>query len=230
VRAALLVVSIAACGGPAVPAAEFGAQIFSDPRLGENPDNTFSCATCHEASATPDPARIYPGYNLYDSASRPSWWGGFEVEYLSAVNFCYTSFMQAPAPLEADDPKAKALYEYLASLSSGQPSPAQPLTFIRYVFDIPPGDPARGEQVYAAACTSCHGELGTGAGKLEGTPALPDALKATAKKLPSFSPAVLVVEKVRHGQFWGLGGISPPFSREAISDEDLGALTAFLGL
>ena len=98
------------------------------------------------------------------------------------------------------------------------------------MFDGPPGDPARGEQVYAAACTSCHGALGTGAGKLEGTPALPAALNATAKKLPSFSPAVLVVEKVRHGQFWGLGGISPPFSREAISDEDLGALTAFLGL
>jgi thiosulfate dehydrogenase len=229
-RAALLAALLAAaCGGEAVPAIEFGAQIFADSRLGENPDNAYSCATCHAATDAPDPTRLYPGHTLYDSAFRASWWGGFEVEYLRAVNFCYLSFMRGPAALTPDDPKAMALYEYLASISPGRPSPAKPLTFTRYVLSIPPGDAVRGEQVYAGACASCHGAIGTGEGRLSGSPQLPDAIDAVAKRFPSTPPAILVVEKVRHGQFWGVGGTSPPFSLEAMSNEDLGALIAFLG-
>ena len=227
--AALAAAGLAACGGEAVPAIEFGAQIFADSRLAENPDNDFSCATCHATTPTPDPARIYPGYTLYDSAFRPSWWGGFEIDYLRAVNVCYERFMRAPVPLEADEPKARALYEYLASISPTRPSPALPVTFQKYVFGVQPGDPARGEQVYDAACTGCHGALGTGEGKLSGSvPRLPDAIDALAKRFPSAPPANLIVEKVRHGQFWGIGGASPPFSIEAMSNADLGALIAFL--
>jgi thiosulfate dehydrogenase len=226
VKAAILVL-VAACGGEAVPALEFGAQIFSDPRLAENPDNAFSCATCH--ASTPDDTRIYPGYTLHDSAFRASWWGGFEAEYLRAVNFCYESFMQAPVPLAPDEPKAKALYEYLASISPTRPAPAKPATFTRYVLSVQPGDATRGGQIYADACASCHGELGTGKAKLAGTPRLPDAIDAAARKFPSTEPSILIVEKVRHGQFWGVGGVSPPFSVEALSNEDLGALIAFLG-
>jgi thiosulfate dehydrogenase len=222
---------IAACGdnGP-TPAVAFGAQIFSDPRLADNPDNVYSCATCHDATGAPDPARIYPGYTLYDSAFRASWWGGYEAELLLAVNFCYQSFMGAPVPLARDEPKAKALYEYLASISPTRPAPARPLTFQRYVLSFPPGDAARGEQVYAGACASCHGALGTGDQRLsKDIPRLPDAIDAVAKKYPNSAPSVLVIEKVRHGQFWGIGGNSPPFPREAMADEDLAALLGYLG-
>jgi thiosulfate dehydrogenase len=219
----------AACGDNVMPAVEFGAQIFADPRLAENPANAYACATCHATTAEPDPARMYPGHTLYDSAFRASWWGGFEIEYLPAVNFCYTSFMRAPAPLEPDEPKAMALYEYLASISPDRPAPARPLTFTRYVLSLQSGDASRGEQVYAAACASCHGALGSGKGRLSaGIPLLPDAIAAAAKKLPTAEPSVLVIEKVRHGQFWGVGGTSPPFSREAMSDDDLGALLGYL--
>ena len=38
------------------------------------------------------------------------------------------------------------------------------------------------------------------------------------------SPRLVVIEKVRHGQFFGVGGNMPLFSREAMSDADLGAL------
>jgi thiosulfate dehydrogenase len=227
----LAVVLAAACGDKAVPAVEFGAQIFSDPRLSENPDNPYSCATCHEVTATPDPTRIYPGRTLYDSAFRASWWGGYELQYLDAVNFCYVNFMHGPGELTPDDPKAKALYEYLASISPDRPSPAIPLTFTNYVFSVPDGDSARGEQVYEGACANCHGELGTGKGKLsKDIPILPDAIDATAQKFPNTEPGVLVVEKVRHGQFWGVGGNSPPFGNEIMNDDDLGALLTFLGL
>lgn len=231
-RLVLAALLVAACGGgEAVPAAEFGAEIFADWRLAENPDNPFACATCHEATATPDPARIYPGHNLHDSAFRASWWGGFETELLRAVNFCYVNFMGAPAALLPDEPKAMALYEYLAGISPTRPSPARPLTFTKYVLSVPRGDAARGEQVYAGACASCHGAMSTGEGKLsKAIPPLPAAIEEAAKKLPSTPPAILVVEKVRHGQFWGVGGTSPPFSLEAMSNEDLGALIAFLGL
>lgn len=228
--AATAAVAIAACGGEVVPAAEFGAQIFADSRLAENPDNAYSCATCHATTADPDPGRIYPGHTLYDSAFRASWWGGYEAEYLRAVNFCFTSFMGAPEELTSDDPKARALYEYLASISPDRPMPARPLTFTKYVLSIQPGDPVRGEQVYAAACASCHGELGTGVGQLsKDIPKLPAAIDAVAKKFPSTPPSILVIEKVRHGQFWGVGGTSPPFSLNMMSNEDLGALLGFLG-
>jgi thiosulfate dehydrogenase len=229
--AASIAASVAACGdGAPVPAVEFGAQIFSDPRLADNPDNVYSCATCHDATGAPDPARIYAGHTLYDSAFRASWWGGYEPELLKAANFCYESFMGAPAPLAPDDPKAKALYEYLASISLTRPAPAKPLTFQKYVLSIQPGDAARGEQVYAGACAGCHGALGTGDRRLAmDIPKLPDAIDAVAKKFPNAAPSVLVIEKVRHGQFWGIGGSSPPFSREAMTDEDLAALLAYLG-
>jgi thiosulfate dehydrogenase len=228
--ALLAVLLAAACGDNVVPAGTFGAQAFTDPRFSENPDNAYACATCHEATAAPDPTRMYPGHTLYNSAFRGSWWGGYETEYLNAVNFCYLNFMHGPAALAPDDPKAMALYEYLASISPGGPSPAKPLTFTEYVLSIQPDDPVRGEQVYAGACAGCHGALGTGAGRLSKTiPLLPDAIDVAAKKFPNADPSVLVVEKVRHGQFWGVGGTSPPFSHEAMSDDDLGALIAYLG-
>jgi thiosulfate dehydrogenase len=41
---------------------------------------------------------------------------------------------------------------------------------------------------------------------------------------------VVVIEKTRHGRFFGVGGNMPLYSLEALSDEDLGALLAYLGL
>jgi thiosulfate dehydrogenase len=41
---------------------------------------------------------------------------------------------------------------------------------------------------------------------------------------------LVFIEKVRHGGFLGYGGLMPPFSLEAMTDAELGALLSFLGL
>jgi thiosulfate dehydrogenase len=49
-------------------------------------------------------------------------------------------------------------------------------------------------------------------------------------QFPGVEPSLVVIEKVRHGRFFNIGGDMPLFSQEALSDEDLGALLAYLEL
>lgn len=230
-RLLLVLTVLAACGDNRVPAPVYGQQLFGDPKLSDSPMNAYACATCHSASPGTHPAQLDPGYSLYDAASRPSWWGGYERNFLDAVNFCRGSFMDAEVPLTPDRPEAKALYEYLAEISPDQVAFQLPLTTVKYIVEIPRGDPTRGQAVYVAACARCHGDYGTGNGKLTDTmPVLPDVFLAYPNKFPSLSVPQLVIEKVRHGSFFGLGGTMPPYGKEALSDADLGALLAYFGL
>jgi thiosulfate dehydrogenase len=219
----------AGCGG-STSAADFGEELFQDSRLSESQFNSFSCATCHATSATPEAGRIHAGYSLHNSAFRPSWWGGYERRLLDAVNFCYVSFMRGVSPLTPEEPKSRALYEYLVRISPDRQAPALPFTVVKDIQDVPRGGAGRGAEVYRAACQTCHGETHTGKGRL--TP-LASILPEVADGYDTFFPGVpkqlVVIEKVRHGQFFGVGGIMPLYSREALSDEDLGALLAFLG-
>jgi thiosulfate dehydrogenase len=225
--AALLV---AGCGG-STPAADFGEGLFQDARLSESEFNRFSCATCHATTATPEADRILAGYSLHNSAFRPSWWGGYETRLLDAVNFCYVSFMRGVSPLTPEDPKARALYEYLVELSPNREAPALPLTVVKNIEDVPRGSTSRGAAVYRAACQTCHGETDTGVGRLtELASILPAVFSDYDTLFPGVPKQLVVIEKVRHGQFFGVGGNMPLYSREALSDEDLGALLAFLGL
>ena len=52
----------------------------------------------------------------------------------------------------------------------------------------------------------------------------------TGERLPGAEATRLIIEKVRHGQFFGVGGNMPLFSTEALKDEDLGAILTYLGL
>lgn len=214
-----------------VRAVQFGEQLFRDPRLSESSFNAFACATCHPVTPAADPSSLPPGYSLYNATARPSWWGGYSAKLLDAVNFCYLYFMRGLRPLSKDDPRSRALYEYLASISSVQSEPALPLTIARDVVDVPRGSTARGAEVYRGACQVCHGEPYSARGRIsEDAPDLPGITRSYPSDFPGFPPALVVIEKVRHGQFFGVGGNMPLFSREALSDEDLGALLAFLGL
>ena len=41
-------------------------------------------------------------------------------------------------------------------------------------------------------------------------------------------PGLVVIEKVRHGRFFDIGGVMPPFSLESLSNAQLSDLLAFL--
>ncbi len=218
------------CGGP-TPARDFGEALFKDPKLSDSQFNAFSCATCHATSAAEAEAKLYTGLSLEGAASRPNWWGGYEVRLIDAVNFCYTAFMRGTTPLEDEDPKSRALYEYLVSLSPERTTPAQPFTLVRDITEVPRGDKTRGEEVYRAACQDCHGTRSTGDGRLTPlAPVLPEVARDYAQLFPNATPGLVFIEKVRHGRFFGVGGNMPPYSLEALSDADLGALLSYLGL
>lgn len=225
--AALLVLLAAACSEP-VPAREFGEQMFRDPAFAGSELNAFSCSTCHRVD--PDPSRILAGGALRNVVGRPSWWGGFEAQLFDAVDFCLVSFMHG-AGLPRDEPTSKALYEYLVSISPEPAAPAAPFTVVKNVADVPRGDPARGALVYRAACQTCHGAPHSGEGRpTELPPVLPEVAAGYPVKFPAAAPSLVVIEKVRHGRFFGVGGNMPLFSLESLSDQDLGALLAFLAL
>ncbi|MCI0573604.1 MAG: c-type cytochrome [Myxococcaceae bacterium] len=154
------------------------------------------------------------------------------MHLLEAVNVCFTRFMRSPQPLPRDSAQSRALYEYLVRLSpSREPAPARPFTVVRQVADVPRGERARGEEVFRAACQVCHGDVQDGQGRLTGDAVVvAQTVAHYPTQFPGVAPALMVVEKVRHGRFFGIGGTMPLYSREALSDEDLGALLTYLGL
>lgn len=236
IRVARLVIAaavLASCGDREVPAWELGAEQFRSPRLSTSPFNAYSCATCHAIARPGDnPARsegrLDPGFNLHGVVHRPTFWGGDKLLLLDAINFCVTSFMGGAA-LAADDERARQVYEYLVKNSPEAPSPALPMTIVKNVTPLSElaGDARRGGSLYGRSCARCHGAPTTGKGRLD------------ARAIPLPEPVIsafptnarhVFVEKVRHGRFFHLAGIMPPYPLEALSDDELADILAYLGL
>lgn len=223
---ALVLVAAAGCSLP-MPAQELGALAFHDPTFSGSQFNTWSCHTCHATRG--DDARLLPGASMVGVTARTGWYGGRAQSLFDAVRFCYVSFMRG-SKLEPDEARARALYEYLASLG-GEGGEPLPFTVVGNVVEVARGDAWAGEQVYRRACLDCHGALKTGEGRnTTRASILPDVTRDYAELFPGVNPAVVVVEKVRHGQFFGVGGNMPLYSKESLSDEELGALLTYLGL
>jgi len=237
-RALAFTLAIAACSGAEVErrsAADRGRELFASPTTSTSTENRFSCATCHP-HAGDTTGRIYPGYTLAGATARPTFWGGQHVDLLRAINVCRYYFMSAATPWLGEEEEAKAIYAFLASLPPDAPN-ALPFTVperITEATDVPAGDPKRGADVYEGSCKTCHGAARTGVGRLRGTiPVLPDETANGFKALYGFTPMQIrltFLEKVRHGPFLGIFGSMPLYSKEALSDADLGALLAFLAL
>jgi thiosulfate dehydrogenase len=245
-KAGVLVVAglLAAAGCQSEPAAdptptqrsavEHGAELFGDPALSKFPFNAYSCATCHEALGGPTGARLVVGAPLSGVVKRTSYWGGAEIDLLRAVNHCLRFFMLQDQPWSGQEPEAEAIYAYLESISGPGTEGAKVAFTIAYAAeDIAPREARRGEALFDRACATCHGAAHTGTDKLvDYAPTLPeDAL--TEHPLGLYTRRerrLVVVEKVRHGGFLGYGGQMPPFSRELLSDEELGDLLAFFDL
>jgi thiosulfate dehydrogenase len=221
----------AACAGE-IPAAEAGADRFRSPRVSTSPFNAFACSTCHAAigGAPPVvPGRHDPGFNLAGVTERGAFWGGGEVRLLEAINVCVTYFMGGRV-LTAEDDVARQLYEYLASLKGppGAVGPA-PLTIVRTTTALASlaGDPKRGAALYRSACLRCHAEPHEERGRL--TPLAGVIPDSTIAAFPMQARHALV-EKLRHGRFFKVGGIMPFYAQEVLSDDEVADILAYLGL
>jgi len=208
-----------------IAAADLGQHYFHDPGFSSSGFNTFACGTCH--ADEPGDSTIRSGHSLVDSAFRPTFWGGYETRLIDAVDFCLVFFMRGEA-LDSADPRGRALYEYLVKISPDPAPDALPLTVVANITQVSEGDPVRGAAVWDEACAVCHGAPHTGRGRIsELASIVPETSIEFAEQIGA-DPNLVLVEKVRHGQFFGVGGNMPLFSREAMTDEDLGALLAYL--
>lgn len=227
---ALLVAGCDGGGERSRPAVELGERLFRDPALSTSDFNYFACADCHSESLEEGGTKL-AGFPLANSAHRSAWWNRMTPQYLDAVNTCLVFFMRGEA-IEPGDPYGDALYEYLVSISPEDPSPEIPFTVVRTVGTPAAGTAAAGQVVYDAACRNCHGEPRTGSGRISPVATiLGEALSVEYDALyPGVSHDLLVAEKVRHGQFFGIGGNMPFFAVERLSDDELADLVAFLDL
>ena len=226
---------LGACGGGSKtvdrPAVELGDELFHSSSLSLSSYNRFSCATCHATAAPDDVDRVHAGATLFDAAHRPDWFDGYSRQYLDAVNFCLVFFMRGEA-LAPGNPDGDALWEYLDSISPDASAPRVPYTFVNAITALPPGSAGAGQAVYDRTCRVCHGDKDSGAGRISSSTTKLDAqLSADYDTLfPGQDHNVVVIEKVRHGQFYGIGGNMPFFSEEKLSDADLSDLLAYLAL
>lgn len=229
VRAAGLLAAALAGGACDAPTpVERGQALFASRALSPSRLNLFTCATCHDADAAADGAAalLRPGAAMAGVTRRPSFWGGQQDDLLRAINDCRAQFMGASAPLRAAEADGEALYAYLDSLRDRGDGRPVAFTVVREIDDLPRGEAAVGEALYARSCGACHGALHTGQGRLAArVPVLPEE---TLAEHASYTPAaqrLVFVEKIRHGGFLGYGGDMPPYSREVLSD---GALSDLL--
>lgn len=241
--AAALIAS--ACGDDVLPASTLGARLLADSSLSTSPLNSFACSDCHLVLPGPVTAGgpIMPGANLFDVAHRPSWWGGTKLRLLDAMNYCLDEFM-AGAELDAGDDRARAIYEYFVALSPDDPSPAVPLTVVKSVTALSElaagADATRGADLWSRGCRGCHGEPHTGEGRLGSqTTIVPEETLTGPVCVPTTGPPpsdvklcarAVVVEKIRHGKFFNIGGLMPPYSVEVLSDAEIADMLSYLGL
>jgi thiosulfate dehydrogenase len=210
---------------------EYGRALFRSTDVVESKLNSYTCATCHRSGASDRPELLLSGGSLAGVGARVSYWGGQEPDFLAAVNHCRIYFMRARGDWLPTDPQAQALFGYLVSLPNDGRA-AQAADWVVKIENTPGGDVVRGESVYRAACASCHGQAQTGVGRLPALVALPalpgDTLREHAYLATDLERRLVFIEKIRHGGFFGYGGVMPPFARSQLSDADLASILAFL--
>ncbi len=192
---------LAACSSDSEPSAiERGEQLFSSKALSSSILNDYTCASCHD-SEYQGPQSKKTGAPLAGVTLRPSFWGGQEAELLRSINDCRNYFMVDNRPLVATDADARSLYAYLQSLEPGDET-AQAFTPVNMIEALPRGDADSGNQLFLAACASCHGTLHQGDGRLSArVPILPEDTLATHTQYTPRVQRLIFTEKMRHGSF-----------------------------
>jgi len=224
--------ALAALAGCERSAADYGAEVFADPgALSPSSMNPFACNDCHSTDGGDSDDRLRPGYDLRGVAARERFWGGQALTLADAVDTCLVFFMRGQ-PLDRESAQAKALYEYLLSITpAGSPSATLPMTIVENVVDVPRGDATRGAALYDRACAYCHGAPHTGPGPILTRRVLPPDIAADyPPPFPGVAPGLVFIELIRHGRFFDVGGTMPFYSTEALSDAEIGDILAFLEL
>jgi thiosulfate dehydrogenase len=214
-----------------------GAKLFDSRDLSESNVNRYTCATCHDTvlrTAGQDPsssmAPLEPGAVMAGVTRRPSLWGGMESDLLAAVDDCRRLFMNDRDALSRDDPAVQDLYAYLVSLEPGDPA-AVAFSVPTFIANIARGDAGRGTVLFARSCGRCHGELHTGHGRLgSNVPSLPEDVVASHASYDAETQRLIFIEKTRHGGFFGYSGVMPPFSEQALPDDQLADILETLGV
>lgn len=207
-----------------------GQELFRSGALSASHINLYTCATCHDATEAASD-QIKTGAMLAGATLRPSFWGGQSNDLLAAIDECRSNFMGASQPLDPGEPNAVALYQYLTSLEPGNPEPVA-FSTVRIIDDtLERGNADNGRLLYDRACGYCHGAISSGAGRLgERVSLLPEEAVAEHEGYTARQLRLVVIEKVRHGKFFGYGGDMPPFSTEVLSDAELSDILEALGL
>ena len=230
-RSAAPLLCLAAACSSEISGAERGQEIFESASLSPSALNVFACSTCHSVEEGEDVSDGAAGYRLFGATRRTRFWGDDYDTLRAAVDACLVFFMKGDA-LDADDDDFRALYEYLVSIAPDDaPTDPLPFTVVENVVDVARGDAGRGEEVYESSCADCHGAAFSADGSLLRTEVnLPGITAEYGELFPGVDPSLVVIEKVRHGRFFNIGGDMPLFSQEAMSNEDLGALLSYLEL
>jgi cytochrome c len=211
---------------------ERGAELAADPGFSRSTYNAFACTTCHAERPGGEGTEILPGAPLAGATRRPSYWGGTVLDLHEAVSICYRRFMLGGA-LDPSSDEAVALYAYLDALSQSGPAVTDAVPFTVPPTAMPPmeGDTTRGATVYQRACSGCHGAPNTRTPPVARASSIPQDTETehtAAMGYTAESLRAVFVEKTRHGNFLGLAGVMPPFSREVLSDQDVADIVAYL--
>ena len=227
-RTGALVVVMLAVGCGSQSALDYGREIFDSTSISSAASNPFKCSTCHEVTATP--TKQLPGYVLYDSVVRASWWGGNVLTLLDATNQCIYNFMRGNVITDSDEKGRRAVrvpVEHLAR-RLGAAVPADGGREHRRRAERRRGH--AGRSIWNQSCANCHGAPHTGQGRLSDQVSnqCPDDSIAAHGTSATMGARPVVIEKVRHGKFFNVGGNMPLFSLEAMSDAQLGDVLAYL--
>jgi thiosulfate dehydrogenase len=231
-RCLLMILVLAGCGETR-NGIEYGHDVFHSPSaLSRSGLNTFSCATCHADTDPPADDRLLPGASLVGVVARERFWGGQVLGLEDAVNVCVVDFLRGQ-PLDPDSDQARALYEYLVSITpDDSPSTIVPMTVVENITAITlPGDVGRGSALYRRACGNCHGAIHTGAGQiLRPEVLLPEVANDYVTLFPGTPPGLVFTEVIRHGRYFNIGGAMPFYTVERLSDQDVADILAYLEL
>ena len=148
--------------GPEGMAIRLGRQLMIDTRsqLPRNVGNGLNCSSCHLAAGTQAGAGPFVGLTAVFPAYRSR--DGRIDSLQERINDCFERSMNGK-PLTWNSTEMNAMLMYMRWLSTGVPvgSNVAGRGMGAINTSLTP-DPARGSQIFAARCASCHGAQGAG--------------------------------------------------------------------